>query len=136
MSVELHPAGARKPVGPGMSSRAVFGSADGSWTRPVLTEWELRGTQWIDEHPHDELNFVLEGELHVESEGTVVVARTGDLVRVGAHSVGRYFAPRHARMLAIYDHNPEGLPSTIVGLSALGSAEDGEDDQPAGAAPA
>jgi uncharacterized cupin superfamily protein len=124
MGVELHPGSARRPVGPGMTSRRVFGSPEGGWTQPVVTEWELTGSQWIDEHPHDELNFVLEGELHVESEGTVVVARAGDLVRVEADSVGRYFAPDHARMLAIYGPNPEALPSTIVGLTDLGPVDE------------
>jgi ethanolamine utilization protein EutQ (cupin superfamily) len=82
----------------------------------VITEWELTGAQWVDQHPYDEFNFVLEGELHVESEGASVVARVGDLVRVPAHSPGRYLAPEHARMLAVYDHNPVGAPSTVEGL--------------------
>ncbi len=79
-------------------------------------EWELTGAQWTDEHPHDEFNYVPEGELHVESNGELAVAHVGDLVRVVANSQGRYFAPRHARMLAIYDHNPSGDPSLILGL--------------------
>lgn len=79
-------------------------------------EWELAGAQWTDEHPHDEFNFILEGELHVESNGTVAIAHVGDLVRVPAHSQGRYFAPQYARMLAIYDHNPSGEASIILGL--------------------
>ena len=47
-------------------------------------EWELTAAEWRDRHPHDELNFILEGELHVESEGTTVVAGVGDTVRVQA----------------------------------------------------
>ena len=116
MTVQSYPRQARAAVGPGMSSRAVFGLPTDAWTRPVITEWELTGAQWTDEHPFDEFNYVLEGELHVESEGVVVVARVGDLVRVTAHSRGRYAAPVHARMLAVYDHNPAGAPSTIEGL--------------------
>ena len=102
-----------------MSSRPVFGSSTGAWTQPVMTEWELRGAQWTDEHPYDEFNYVLDGELHVECEGVVAIARAGDLVRVTAHSRGRYFAPRHARMLAIYDHNPAGAPTTVGGLEPV-----------------
>jgi ethanolamine utilization protein EutQ (cupin superfamily) len=116
MTVELYPLQGRAPVGPGMSSRSIFGSSKGAWTTPVVMEWELTGAQWTDEHPHDELNFILEGELHVESDGELVVARTGDLVRVAANSQGRYFAPERARMLAIYDHNPDGAASVIGGL--------------------
>jgi uncharacterized cupin superfamily protein len=125
MAVELYPQDDRSPVGPGMLSRRVFGAPASSWTTPVFTEWELTGAEWVDEHPYDEFNFVLEGELHVESDGTVVVARTGDLVRVRAGSTGTYSAPGHARMLAVYDHNPDGGDSTIVGLSPVGS--DGTD---------
>jgi hypothetical protein len=33
----------------------------------------------IDRHPFDETNYVLEGVLHVESDGRVVVAAAGDL---------------------------------------------------------
>ena len=116
MTVESYPRQARETVGPGMLSRRVYGSSSGAWTQPVITEWELTGAQWTDEHPYDEFNYVLEGELHVESEGVVAIAHAGDLVRVTAHSAGRYFAPGHARMLAIYDHNPAGAPTTVMGL--------------------
>ncbi|MGD9958317.1 cupin domain-containing protein [Nocardioides sp.] len=115
MSVELHRAGAREPVGDGMTSRTIFGDSSEAWTRPVIMEWELTGAQWTDRHPHDEFNVVLEGELHVECDGETVVARPGDMVRVLAHSQGRYFAPGHARMLAIYDHNPDGVASSATG---------------------
>lgn len=120
MTVELYPENAREPVGPGMTSRRIFGSNEGSWTEPVIMEWELTAAQWIDEHPHDEFNYVLEGELHVESEGEVAIARVGDVVRVLAHSRGRYFAPQYARMLSVYDHNPRGEPTTIIGLESTG----------------
>ncbi len=119
MTVELLPRGERAPVGPGMSSRPIFGSPNGSWTQPVFMEWELSGAAWTDRHPHDEFNFVLEGELHVRTGDTVVVARAGDLVRVPAGTEGHYSAPVHARMLAVYDHNAEGAPSTVVGLERL-----------------
>lgn len=119
MAVELYPAQSRAVVGPGMSSRRIFGSPRQSWTQPVVMEWELTGVQWVDEHPHDEFNFILEGQLHVESDGELVVAHVGDFVRVVAHSRGRYFAHGHARMLAIYDHNPDGKTSTVAGLEPL-----------------
>jgi ethanolamine utilization protein EutQ (cupin superfamily) len=120
MGVELVAGDDRTPVGPGMSSRRIFGSAEGAWTAPVFTEWELSHAEWVDQHPHDEFNFVLEGELHVESEGERVIARVGDLVRVPAHCEGRYFAPVHARMLAVYDHNPGGETSSTGALRRVG----------------
>src|SRR3712207_4578023 len=49
----------------------------GRWQQPVLSEWELRAARWTDRHEYNELNYVLEGELHVESGGVTVVAVTG-----------------------------------------------------------
>src|SRR5205085_2477710 len=66
---------------------------------------------WADRHPHDEINYVLSGELHVESDGETVIARPGDTVVVRAGSLGVYTAPVQARMLAIYGPNPDGLES-------------------------
>ena len=118
-TAEVFPTAALEPVGPGMSSRAISGSAEGAWTEPVFMEWELAEAQWTDRHPHAEYNYVLEGVLHVECGGTTVVARVGDLVHVPANRRARYFAPRRARMLAVYGANPDGAGSTVVGLAAL-----------------
>ncbi|MEV0743131.1 cupin domain-containing protein [Streptomyces sp. NPDC050549] len=87
----------------------------GEGPRPgvALMEWELRGESWTDEHPHDEFNYVLEGHLFVACDGETVEAVTGDVVRVPAGSVGRYWAPEHARMLAVYGPNPQGLESRV-----------------------
>ena len=102
-----------------MSSRSIYGDLEGPRQQPAFIEWELRAAEWLDTHPHDEFNFVLEGSLHVESGGVEVVAGPGDLVRVPASEEGRYFAPTYARMLAIYDHNPDGTPSLIRGMTPL-----------------
>ncbi len=91
--------------------RTIIDSNPAGWHGVALTEWGLTGAEWTDRHPHEEINYVLEGELHVESEGRTIVAFTGDTVRVTPGSTGRYFAPVHARMLAIYGPNPEGLAS-------------------------
>ena len=80
----------------------------------MLSEWELRAARWTDRHEYDELNYVLEGELHVESGGVTVIAVTGDVIRVPAGSTGHYWAPRYARMLAVYGPNPEGKPTSSV----------------------
>lgn len=105
--------------GPSRRGRNVFGDPTGAWQLPVFTEWELTSSDFTDEHPHDEFNYVLDGELHVEVDGETVVARVGDLVRVPAGSRGRYFAPIHARMLAVYGPNPDGKGSVVLGGSRL-----------------
>lgn len=94
-----------------MPGRHIIAPDDNGWSGFALMEWELTAAQWTDRHPHEEVNFVLAGELHVESDGQTVVAGPGDTVRVLAGSTGRYFAPVHARMLAIYGPNPEGAES-------------------------
>jgi uncharacterized cupin superfamily protein len=90
----------------------------GRWHQPVLSEWELRAARWTDRHEHDEFNYVLEGELHVESGGVTVVGHTGDVVRVPAGSTGRYWTPSYARMLAVYGPNPDGTPATECSYQA------------------
>jgi mannose-6-phosphate isomerase-like protein (cupin superfamily) len=86
----------------GPRCRAIVPTTPGGWTEPVLSEWELTAESWTDQHPHSEYNFVIEGELFVEAGGITVEARAGDVVSVPAGAVGRYWAPKHARLLAIY----------------------------------
>lgn len=89
-------------------------SSDG-WAEFALSEWELTAAGWSDHHPHSETNIVLEGELHVECGGLTVVAAAGDTVVVPAGQVGRYWAPVHARMIAIYGPNPAGHDTDLLG---------------------
>ena len=84
-------------------------SADG-WTQPVIMEWELKGEAWTDLHVHDEFAYVLEGHLFVSCDGVTVEARAGEMVRVPANTIGRYWAPEYARMLGVYAPNPTGAP--------------------------
>ena len=58
-------------------------------------------------------DYVLEGRLFVACDGETVEAVTGDVVRVPAGSVGRYWAPEYARMVAVYGPNPHGLESRV-----------------------
>lgn len=81
------------------------------WDDFILSEWELTACGWEDFHPHTETNFVLEGELHIESEGKKVILGPGDSARVNPGQLGRYTAPVYARMVTIYGPNPEGLES-------------------------
>lgn len=91
----------------------------GGWNGVVFSEWELTSAEWNDRHAHDEFNYVIEGELTVECGGVTVVARTGDLVRVADGNLGRYSAPRYARMLAIYAPNPTGEVPTDTAFVEL-----------------
>ena len=91
---------------PGMRSRWIVPPRPEGWSDFVFSEWELEAATWTDLHHHDELNFVVEGELEVESEGTTVVARPGDTVIVKAGHLGRYTAHTYARMVAVYGPNP------------------------------
>jgi mannose-6-phosphate isomerase-like protein (cupin superfamily) len=108
-----------RPSGSATRSRVLVPPSDAGWAGIVMTEWELTAQEWIDEHPHDEFNFVLEGTLVVECDGETVEVGAGQVVQVPAGSRGRYRAPQHARMLAVYGPNPDGARSTIVGLRAL-----------------
>lgn len=98
--------------------RVIVPPTPGGWTEPAFFEWELTAESWTDEHPHTECNFVIEGQLFVESGGVTVEAHAGDLVRVPARAVGRYWAPTYARMLAIYGPSA-GEPSRVLGYEKL-----------------
>ena len=98
--------------------RVIMPPLQGGWTEPVLFEWELTAESWTDEHPHSEYNFVIEGQLFVECGGVTVEAQTGDVVRVPPGAVGRYSAPKYARLLAIYGPS-EGGPSKALGYEKL-----------------
>jgi uncharacterized cupin superfamily protein len=89
------------------------------WSSVAVMEWELTAQEWRDSHPHDELNYVLAGTLFVEADGETVEVPAGSLVQVPAGADGRYWAPEHARMLAIYGPNPDGLVSRVDGLRSL-----------------
>ena len=109
MTVSLIPhAPLATEVGEDMPGRSIIDQPGPAWTGFALMEWQLTRAEWTDRHPHDEVNYVLAGELHVESEGETVVAGPGDTVLVHAGSLARYAAPEHARMLAIYGPNPDG----------------------------
>jgi mannose-6-phosphate isomerase-like protein (cupin superfamily) len=98
--------------------RVILPAVQGGWSEPALFEWELTAESWTDEHPHSEYNFVIEGELFVESGGVTLEAQAGDLVQVPAGAVGKYSAPRYARLLAIYGPS-RGEPSRNLGYERL-----------------
>jgi hypothetical protein len=100
---------------PRMRMRWMVPPVDSGWDGFALSEWELTAAGWSDRHTHTETNLVVAGELHVECAGETVVARTGDTVTVPVGLVGRYWAPRYARMYSIYGPNPQGHPHTHDG---------------------
>lgn len=103
----------------GPKNRWFTQAAPEGWTEPVIMEWELTAESWTDEHGHDEFAYVLEGTLFVECGGVTVEATVGDMVRVPAGSVGRYWAPVYARMLGVYAPNPDGVPIKRLGFEKL-----------------
>lgn len=96
---------------PRLRCRFINSLPVGSWDEFILSEWELEACGWEDFHPHSETNFVLEGELHVETEGHTVILGPGDSARVNPGQLGRYWAPVYARMITTYGPNPEGVES-------------------------
>ena len=98
-----------------MPGRAILPPDARGWNSVAITEWSLDNAEWTDSHPFDEINYVLEGTLTVESEGNTVTAEVGDTVIVTAGSIGCYRARGHARMLAIYAPNPDAQPSRTIG---------------------
>ncbi|MFK0002688.1 cupin domain-containing protein [Paenarthrobacter sp. NPDC090522] len=114
-AIDVWPAQSMKPMKDewmGLSCRFINSHPSvGKWEDFILSEWELHSCAWEDFHPHTETNFVLEGELHIESGGKTVVLGPGDAARVNPGRTGRYFAPVYARMVTIYGPNPHGLES-------------------------
>ena len=108
--------------GEGVAARVLLGGGTGAWAGVVLGEWELTRAWLEDRHPHDEINYVLEGELVVTCGGAVHRLHAGDTVRVPGGRAARYEAPVYARMLFVYGPNPEGAPSAVIG-SGRGAAE-------------
>jgi ethanolamine utilization protein EutQ (cupin superfamily) len=68
-----------------------------------------------DHHPHDEVTFVLEGELHIRVGDTTVVGTAGTRSLCLAGSTGQYWAPKYARMLGVYGPTPDGVASECLG---------------------
>jgi ethanolamine utilization protein EutQ (cupin superfamily) len=78
----------------------------------VVGEWSLTAAAWTDRHEHDEINRVLEGELHVTCDGVAEIVRAGELVVVPAGSRARYAAPTYARMMFVYGPSADGHAGT------------------------
>lgn len=95
-----------------MTTRQIVPIARDGWANYSISEWELNAASWQDFHPHSEYNLVLEGELFVAAGGDVQVIGPGDVARVPAGRMGRYWSPGHTRMIGVYGPNPEGVNSS------------------------
>ena len=110
----------------GPKCRTIIAPVETGWTEPAIFEWELEAESWTDQHPHCEYNYVIEGQLFVDSGGVTVEALAGDVVRVPAGATARYWAPRYARLLAVYGPNT-GEPSRSLGYEKLEARDKLED---------
>ena len=82
----------------------------------VVGEWSLELAAWTDRHLHEELNHVVEGELHVTYDDETYVA-------VVAPSLGRVpTAPEDIQGLTLLDTAPE-LPLFRYLADAVGRGE-------------
>jgi len=114
---DLIPSEALQPVSPEtprMRARWIIQPSRGGWSDYAISEWELTRAGFSDHHPHDEVSFILAGELHIEVNGIEVIGSAGDSIRVPAGTTGRYWAPRYARMMGIYGPNPDGAESQYL----------------------
>lgn len=100
---------------PGSASRSILRASTVAWESVVLGEWDLERAWLEDQHPHYEINYVLDGELVVTCAGATHRLGPGDTIRVPGGRAARYEAPVYARMLFIYGPNPRGAPSEVLG---------------------
>ena len=103
--MRVHRFGELRPdsTGAGMGRGARFETDE-----LVIGEWSLTKAAWTDRHHHDEINRVLEGELHVTSDGETTIVHPGEMVVVPAGALARYSAPVFARMMFIYGPSSDG----------------------------
>ena len=85
----------------------------------VIGEWSLTATAWTDRHRHEEINRVLEGELHVTCDRVTEVVHAGEIVVVPAGSLARYAAPKYARMMFVYGPSSDGHATSDAAIEDL-----------------
>jgi quercetin dioxygenase-like cupin family protein len=86
----------------------------------ALSEWALTRAGFSDCHPHDEVTFVLEGELHIRVGDSTVIGSAGDTITVPAGRAGHYWAPNYARMLGIYGPHQGEKQTEYLGYWEIG----------------
>src|SRR5690349_3204286 len=85
----------------------------------AMGEWALTAAAFTDRHQHEEINYVIEGELHVTCDGVTRVAGPGCVVVTPPGALARYEAPVHARMLFIYGPSQDGHAASDVSFETL-----------------
>ena len=116
--MEIHSFGDLRP----RSGRPRVGGSDRLSTADlVVGQWSLTAAAWTDRHQHEEINYVLEGELHVSCGGETRVVIAGEAVLVPAGARARYAAPEHARMLFVYGPSDDGHAASDVSYEELTS---------------
>ncbi len=99
---------------PTPACRPILPAPESGWQQLAMGEWSLERAGWTDEHPFDEVNYVLEGLLVVECGGERLEAGPGEVIQVSAGSAAHYHAPEYARMIYVYGPNPGGEPSKVM----------------------
>ena len=108
-----------KPLTPSTTKRGL-GLGERHSTRDlVLGEWSLTAAAWTDRHQHEEINLVVEGELHVTYDGSTHVVPAGTAVLVPPGALARYEAPEFARMVFLYGPSIDGHAATDVAYEDL-----------------
>lgn len=77
----------------------IVTSEDGSSIAAGFMSWEKCFFPWT--LTYDEVNIVLEGELHIRSEGQTLVAKQGDVFFIPKNSSIEFGTPTHVRMLYV-----------------------------------
>ena len=67
----------------------------------VVGEWSLTAAAWTDRHEHEEINYVLDGELYVTCDGIERIVRAGEAVFVDAGSVAARLCRSEPRTHAV-----------------------------------
>jgi mannose-6-phosphate isomerase-like protein (cupin superfamily) len=110
--------------GSGRTCRPIIPARGSGWPQLAMGEWSLDRAEWTDEHPFDEVNYVLEGRLVVDCGGETFEAGPGEVIQVLAGSTAHYHAPEHARMVYVYGPNPSGQESKVMNDTSDGRPSD------------
>lgn len=84
-----------KPIG----LTDVIGAADGSAIAAGFMQWEKASFPWT--LTYDEIDVVLDGELHIRSQGNTYVGRAGDVFYIPKGAAIEFAAPDSVRFVYI-----------------------------------
>jgi len=88
-------------LGTGGAEAETFASPDGMFQTGF---WRREPDTWTFERPYDEVALILAGEADIETDGTVVTVRAGDLLITPKGSSGTWrIRETIVKFFAIYD---------------------------------